>query len=264
MTIYISTNIYTRSEDLPQILDLMSALPQGCGIELFPLNTKAGYPEVLETLEDRLKAYPLTFHGPYYGCEPSAPKGTEAYDRMKAMYLETFEWSKRLGITKVVHHFNNCNLTTPVDGMRQNALENYKELQELADRYGVTLLIENVGIGHRGDLLYDQADFTEGALKHQWPVLIDIGHAHCNGWNFDTLLSDLKDVIDSYHLHNNDGIADSHNRVFDGTLDFKHFAQLYRTHTPGKDVIFEYAANYSGPSHDFVEDIQAFEALLKE
>ncbi len=264
MTIYISTNIYTRSEDLPKILELMPLLPKDCGIELFPLNGKEGYPQILENLEASLSAIPLTFHGPYYGCEPSAPKGTPAYDQMKALYLETFQWSKRLGITKVVHHFNNCNLTKPVSAMRQQALDNYRELQELADGYGVTLLVENVGIGHRGDLLYDQAEFTESALKNNWPILIDIGHAHCNQWHFDTLLEDLKDLIDSYHLHNNDGIADSHNRILDGTLDFQHFVQLYQTHTPGRDVIFEYTANYSGPFQDFVDDVNTFKTLLKK
>ena len=72
------------------------------------------------------------------------------------------------------------------------------------------------------------------------PVLIDIGHAYCNGWDLERVISALKDKIIAYHVHNNDGKDDQHKRMHDGTLDFDRFIEWYKKNTPHAEIVLEY------------------------
>ena len=49
----------------------------------------------------------------------------------------------------------------------------------------------------------------------------------------------LKQIL-AYHLHNNDGVHDSHRRIGDGTLDFDSFMAWAGEYTPQADLVVEY------------------------
>ena len=86
-------------------------------------------------------------------------------------------------------------------------------------------------------------------------MLIDIGHAHANGWNLSETIESLKDQIEAYHIHNNDGIHDSHNRILEGSLDFEQFVLDYKKFTPDADIVVEYSRASSNDDEGIQEDL---------
>ena len=97
--------------------------------------------------------------------------------------------------------------------------ENYREIAELFKPHQIPVVVENAGVLDRGNMLFDQDAFIQLCREEHYPVLIDIGHAYANGWDLAQTMEALKDQIVAYHLHNNDGVHDSHQRIFHGTLD---------------------------------------------
>ena len=75
----------------------------------------------------------------------------------------------------------------------------------------------------------------------------------------------LKGQILAYHLHNNDGVHDSHRRIGDGTLDFEIFMTWAREYTPQADLVVEYGMETADDCQGIVEDVErllAFENSL--
>ena len=66
----------------------------------------------------------------------------------------------------------------------------------------------------------------------------------------------LADQIVAYHLHNNDGVHDSHQRIHEGTLDFDGFLKLAKQATPDAEWVMEYAMDVSGNVRGIEEDLQ--------
>ena len=85
------------------------------------------------------------------------------------------------------------------------------------------MVVENAGVLERGNRLFDEQEFIDLCRREQYAVLIDIGHAWANGWSLKRVVNALADQIVAYHLHNNDGVHDSHQRIHEGTLDFDGF-----------------------------------------
>ena len=96
------------------------------------------------------------------------------------------------------------------------------------------------------DSLFDEQEFIDLCRREQYAVLIDIGHAWANGWSLKRVVNALADQIVAYHLHNNDGVHDSHQRIHEGTLDFDGFLKLAKQATPDAEWVMEYAMDVSG------------------
>ena len=88
------------------------------------------------------------------------------------------------------------------------------------------------------------------------PVLIDIGHAHANGWDLRHVMEALQDKIISYHVHNNDGVHDCHQRIYNGTLDFNDFLYDVRELTPKADLVLEYAPDVAADQAGILKDVK--------
>ena len=108
------------------------------------------------------------------------------------------------------------------------------------------MVVENAGVLERGNRLFDEQEFIDLCRREQYAVLIDIGHAWANGWSLKRVVNALADQIVAYHLHNNDGVHDSHQRIHEGTLDFDGFLKLAKQATPDAEWVMEYAMDVSG------------------
>ena len=165
--------------------------------------------------------------------------------------------AKELNSRYIVYHYNNMAIP---EGKRDEMLEitrkNLKKANELAKEAGVNFVIENVGIPIRNNVLLNEQEFIEECLSLPNKVLIDIGHAWCNGWDFENLLSSLKDKIVAYHIHNNDKNDDLHQRIHNGSLDFDAFLELYKKYTPDADLVLEYLADTSSDVAGIEQDIE--------
>ena len=83
-----------------------------------------------------------------------------------------------------------------------------------------------------------------------------MGHANANGWDLRKVMEELKDRIQAYHLHNNDGIHDGHQRIHNGTLDFEKFLNDCEELTPGVDFVMEYSVEVADDVEGIKKDIK--------
>lgn len=202
----------------------------------------------LPEFEEELKAYlpvfsasPVSFHGPVFQAEHSAKRGTKEYEETMWHVKKTYEYAKILHGSHFTMHLNNCEVFPEKrDEMLRNALENYRELSDMLGAIGCHIYVENTGTLRQKNVLLDQQEFVDLCRQQNFEVLIDIGHAHANGWDLYRLIDDLAPQIRAYHLHNNDGSRDLHNRLHEGTMDFDGVLRHLREKTPDADEIIEY------------------------
>ncbi len=201
-------------------------------------------PEFEGRLREQLDVFArhrITFHGPVFEAEHSAPRGTPAYDRTMYHVRKTLDYARILRPGYMVMHLNNCVVTPErKDEMLRTALENYRELQDLFGPLGCGIVVENTGTILQKNMLLDQREFTDLCRQEHFGVLVDIGHANANGWDLYALTEDLAPQIRGYHLHNNDGAHDSHQRIREGTIDFDPLLEHILRVTPEAELTIEY------------------------
>ncbi|MDR3355531.1 MAG: sugar phosphate isomerase/epimerase [Synergistaceae bacterium] len=240
MTLYISVVLLdeTWTRNLLSLLENLRGYER-IGLEIFPMFHIGGYSRILDKFLPKLAELPITFHEPYYETDHSCKRGSVEYRVTMEHCKNAFDYAARLRAGHIVYHLNNRAISNK-DEMLRIALENLIEINDLADSYGLKLLIENTGVSAMNNVLLDENDFVDlfDMLDHD--CLIDTGHANCNKWNLGSVMERLQGRIRSYHLHNNFGANDDHNRIFEGTLDLGEFFRNYSRYTPDADIVLEY------------------------
>lgn len=265
MKILISTNILP-TEKLTEIKKFLAPLQgTGVGVEVFPMFHMEGFEEELQECMETFQELPISFHSQYYQAEYNADKGSELYNKTMEYFEKTLSYAKKLHSSYIVFHHSNFPVTGKnKETLYQNAEEMLDTLNKVGEEAGVPLVIENAGVKSIDTMLLDQKEFIETCKKHDNKVLIDIGHANANGWNLKQVMEELKDKIVSYHIHNNDGEGDLHQRIFQGTLDFNQFLEWYNQLTPEADLVIEYSGEYREAVEEVVEDIIYLQKTLKK
>ena len=113
-------------------------------------------------------------------------------------------------------------------------------LDKLCKEHGITLLVETLGIPEKGLPLFSEDEFIEFIKKYDLSVIVDIGHMNLNNYNYVNVLKNIGKNVKAYHLHNNDGKNDTHNRINDGTFDLNIFSSCYKKYTPSANLVIEY------------------------
>ena len=70
--------------------------------------------------------------------------------------------------------------------------------------------------------------------------VLDVGHAIVTGMDIGAVQRTLRERICAYHLHNNDGVHDLHNRLREGVFDWTDFAKNCAQYTPDAAGVLEY------------------------
>ena len=114
---------------------------------------------------------------------------------------------------------------------------------KLAEKYGVTVALENVGLRTTGTLLFDYEEYL-GLFKRfpQAAALLDTGHAHVNGWKLPDVLRDLNSKLVGVHIHDNDGTRDAHLPVGSGNIYWAEYFAALKKYAPQATQVCEYAA----------------------
>lgn len=263
MTIYISTNPYATCQ-LNRVFSVLERIDDpGIGVEIFPRWHEPAFETYLSGNIQRLKKVANSFHGPYYLTEHSAPWGTEDYRRAMAYFQKTLEFAEILQSKYIVFHHNNCQvIPEKKEQLVKEATENLTRLNQLAEGYGISLVVENAGVMAARNVLFDEDQFVMAVEGMSNSCLVDIGHAHCNGWDLPRVIQRLAPKIVAYHLHNNYGREDEHNRIHDGTLDVEKFFRSYRQYTPQADLVLEYSNRLSEDIGGIVEDVKVLKKWL--
>lgn len=254
--IYVSTNMY-RPGTFPKVMKILEAV-EDVGIELFVMFHDPVFEKELQKHLEEFKGIPFTFHGPYYGTEHSAPEGTEVYKRSMDYFTKMLEYEEILKPAHIVFHFNNCKIKDR-DNMIFHSCRNLETLRAMTK---TPLLLENTGVAQSSNVLFNQEEFINIVKEEPEEALIDIGHAYANGWDLEKVMSSLKEEIRAYHLHTNDGVHDSHNRIFEKGPDMVEFVKLYKKFTPTGDLVIEYSPLYEDREGEVIEDIKRLKELL--
>lgn len=115
----------------------------------------------------------------------------------------------------------------------------------LAEGYGVQVVIENVGLRTKGNVLFTLPEYLE--LFKEFPqamALIDTGHAHVNGWNLAEVVEALGSRLLACHVHDNDGNGDDHLPVGQGNIDWEAYFGAVKKFAPESTQVFEYCCGF--------------------
>ena len=238
MSIYIDTCVLPRSR-LEAGRIYRERYGPSLGFELLMMFDLPDFEDSLKRNLDLFTEGPLIFHEPVWGVDHAAPRGSVQWEEGMYHLRLTQKYAAILRPSAMVVHLSNGPVLPGArDSMLRSALENLEEMREMFPE--TRLLTENTGVRADRTQLLEQQEFTGLCLSRKLPVLIDVGHANVNGWDLPKLIRDLGGLIEGFHLHNNDGIHDLHNRLRDGTIDLAGLVPYMDRYAPDAPRVIEY------------------------
>ena len=198
-------------------------------------------------LIDKMNSYDLkyTVHAPFIEVNPASVNPALAkasVDEIK----RSVDLANTLDSNLVVIHpgrsiFNND--AEYMESVYRIAEDNLKIVGEYAKDNEVDTCIENLP-RLRGFMYQDIYQLAESLERINLPMTLDIGHAYTAGFTCDDVYFDS---IKHIHIHDNDGIRDSHLPLGEGIIDFKMFFEIFSK--KGYDGIY----NFELGSKEYVE-----------
>ena len=257
MTIAVSTQLYDEAR-LGQVRPLLER-DAALGVEIFPEWQLTRYEPLQQQALPWLEGRDITFHGPYWDIDPCFAPDEPEFALFMKYWRKTLALAARLRARYVVYHLYNHQFAAwEREEKYTAAMRALGTVRTLAAEYGVLLAIENTETSREtGENLLTQEEYIR--LVKSIPdcaAMIDIGHANCAGWDLTELIRALADRIEGYHLHNNDGCADSHCRIREGALDMEQVLAEIRSCTPNAALTLEYNPRLGITQEEVWEDIQ--------
>ena len=258
MGIYVDTCVLPRNR-LETAQVYRERFGNGLGFEILMMFDMSEFEENFLKNIDFFAEGPLMFHEPVLGVDHAFPRGSTVWEEGMYHLRLTKKFAEVLHPPLMVYHLNNGQvIPEKKEEMLRNSLENLEEMREMFP--DTRILVENTGTEIVGNLLLNQQEFTDVCRDRDLPVLIDVGHANANGWDVPKLIADLADRIGGFHLHNNDGMHDLHNRLREGTADYAKLVPCMDAKTPEAIRVIEYTRPvYHG--EPLMEDIAYLQAL---
>lgn len=184
----------------------------------------AFYKEIKLYADDRgIKFYQT--HAPYASSFPEEDKTEKRfYDIVKSI-----ENSALLGAEMVVVHpcmHLNCKSEERWQLMMELNHSFYKSLIPYAEEYGIKISIENIG----GAVTAKAEGLIELLTRLDNPVFnacFDVGHAFVSGSNPAEEICKLGKHIGCTHIHDNDGVNDTHTLPFYGNIDWESVMEAF-------------------------------------
>lgn len=144
---------------------------------------------------------------------------------LRGAVLESYKASillaSKIGASHVVLHTGWCaDPSFSKEIGRARARKSLEELVAFNKDFNQLLLVEN--IGSNAASLFTESQFIEflDGFPAEVGYVVDVGHAHINGWNIETLLGALGDRLHALHIHDNDGLRDRHAPLGEGNIDW--------------------------------------------
>jgi len=236
----------------------------GIGIELFydtlPFYNESSYKKYInEFVENGL----IGMHCPMSDCEILAEEGTLLWRYSLDRHKECFELAAELKSSYMVLHTNSLRRMEPAEALRKKELVNERImlLAEMAGEYGCQLWVENVGFHRYNNIVLDLDEYVDLVLSNDNIYsLIDIGHAHVNGWDIPSLIYRIGNRIRGLHIHDNDGLSDQHLPIYHGNIEWEPVFDAIRSLDKSCERILEYAPKT--PVDKIVEGIDILRQFL--
>ncbi|MBQ6139557.1 MAG: sugar phosphate isomerase/epimerase [Methanobrevibacter sp.] len=198
-------------------------------------------------LIDKMNSYDLkyTVHAPFIEVNPASVNpalSKAAIEEIK----RSIDLANTLDSDIVVIHPGRSIFNNDKEYMKEVyaiAEKNLKTIGEYAKDNGVHTCIENLP-RLRGFMYQDINQLHDSLERTDLPMTLDIGHAYTAGFTVDDVYFDN---IKHIHIHDNDGVHDSHLPLGDGIIDFKKFFEIFSKNN--YDGIY----NFELSSKDYIE-----------
>jgi sugar phosphate isomerase/epimerase len=171
----------------------------------------------------------ITLHGPFMDMAPGSPD-----PQIKEITVERYQHAIRiaseLGAEVIVFHANFIAAIHNVEyrvGWHKRNLEFWGKMATYAERYGVTIAVENMWE-------FDPYIITDVLKEVNHPYLracLDVGHAHLfsdEEYPFDLWLKTVQPWLVHTHMNNNNGKIDVHHGLHAGVLDYHRLLEQIR------------------------------------
>lgn len=224
----------------------MKNLPKDFGIEIFYEwgGTSFWIESIRRVMQERTGSFSI--HSPFGYCDFAQ---TESETELFRFMTEPFD---------MYHQLNGCHYVVHTNGhvgknvtdmqradMRKLVAERLYKFQEICDREGIGMVVENVPDG--GSCLFNHEQFLSLFTNNpRLDCIIDTGHAHIEHYDMYDIQRQLGSRLKAYHVHDNAGIWDSHLRFMSGIsggIDWNRFVEGVMKFTPDATMTFEYAEN---------------------
>ncbi len=194
-------------------------------------------------LKDFIADRRLGMHCPIKGCDLLAQQGSGLLAYTLDRHKECLALAAELEIPYWVLHTNGHEQITAENRSekQKRLVERLLLLTETAKQYGCETWVENVGFAHENTLAVDFEAYTALILEHtEFYGLLDIGHAHINGWDIPALIEKLAQRLRGFHLHDNTGREDSHAPIGEGTVQWEPILNAMKPLCGCTEMILEY------------------------
>lgn len=246
----------------------MKKLPPELGVEIFYEWGGETYWDLALTEIMQGRTGKFSIHAPYQGSitEMSlTPSDDELFEYLR----QPFRLYHKYGGEGYVVHMNAPYDKEPTPAEKavrfRRVEERLAKLNDICAREGVTMLVENLAFGHGMKTLCVQEDFLR--LFRNNPALnciIDTGHAVLGNIDIYEVQKVLGNRVKAYHMHDNDGNEDLHQRVGTGVIDWKRFGEGARLYTPNAQFVMEYNMKAVAELDDYAKDADMIRAMMKQ
>lgn len=168
--------------------------------------------------------------------------GTSDYNDYLLRVMEiTIAGCASIGCKKLVIHpfFGTYEHMLSEEAEWELNKDRYARLIPAAKRWGVTILLENMFVHHRGKIYQACcSDFHQAARyvdelnglagEKVFGFCLDTGHALLVGKDIKHAMAALGSRIEAFHIHDNNGVDDQHLAPYMGVLDWDRFVEGLR------------------------------------
>ena len=224
----------------------------GLGLEIAEFCTAWNLDEKREEIEPIIKGHlessdRFVLHGPFnelFPCAIDKKIRAVAYER----YKQTVEEAKNCGIKKIVIHGGYNPRIYYQQWYTPESIPFWQEfLSEIPD--DMVLCLENVF----EEEIWMLADIVRAVNDKRIRMCLDIGHVNAYSQvPVENWIEECADIIEHFHIHNNDGTWDYHCQLFDGSMDMEKVLKLIDEKCPNASITLELVE--SAPSVQWLKE----------
>lgn len=198
-------------------------------------NLDEQFQETDASVREKMKGIPrFTLHGPFNELFPCAID-RKARQLAAFRFRQAIDTAKGYGIRKVILHsgynpwlYFSCWFTEQSVPFWQELLPHIPE--------DMTVCVENV-LEEEPQML---AKIIRQVDSPKLRMCLDIGHVHAySKESVPQWMEACADVIDHFHVHNNDSTWDTHSPLLEGTIDMAAFFSAAQTLSPNATMTLE-------------------------
>lgn len=247
----------------------MKNLPKDIGIEIFyEWGSETYWNQMLPgILEGRTGKFSI--HNTFMGADLEMSL-TDNEEKLFKHLMECFDMYHKYDAENLVVHMNAPYKVKPTAAEKAERLARVEgrlaRFNDICKKEGVNMVVENLAYGVDSGLyhLCNQEDFL-GIFAHnpELNCIIDTGHAVLGGIDICAVQETLKDRLQAYHMHDNNGRLDGHQRICTGVIDWNRFFEYARKYTPNATYVMEYNAAKVESFEAYAEDAAKMRAMMQ-